>query len=93
MGAVTFPAAAGPAFLADACPGCHPGDYPAVAPSAVACGGGSLRASYRHDACGRQWCCWWDAEAAGWPAPGAAEPLPPVIDGQGGLFSGDKEGR
>jgi hypothetical protein len=54
-------------ILADACPVCPPGDYPAVLPSRVEDTGGSLRAEYRHEVCGADWDCWWDAGASGWP--------------------------
>jgi hypothetical protein len=63
-------------LLADACPECHPGDFPAVLPSSVTPdGNGSLRADYRHEACGTTWAAWWDAAAAHWPLnpPGALE--------------------
>jgi hypothetical protein len=42
--------------------------FPAVLPSTVVpAGNGSLRADYRHEACGTSWPAWWDAEAAWWP--------------------------
>ena len=55
--------------LADACPGCFPGDHPASPPLEVTeepGHPGSLRASY---ACtqGHAWVCWWDARSAEWP--------------------------
>ena len=53
--------------FADACPECPPGDHPAVIPESVAEISGSLRATYRHAACGSEWVCWWDPESAGWP--------------------------
>ena len=54
--------------LADCCPDCFPGDHDAVAPLLVLPdGNGSLWARYRHEACGREWDCWWDAEASDWP--------------------------
>lgn len=53
--------------LADCCPDCFPGDHAAVLPFLVIRIGASLRAFYRHEVCGREWPCWWDAEAAGWP--------------------------
>jgi hypothetical protein len=53
--------------LADACPQCHPGDYPAVLPFLVTQHEGSLRAWYKHKTCGTSWSCGWDAETAGWP--------------------------
>ena len=49
-----------PSPLADCCPQCHPGDHPAVLPLSVTRDGASLRAVYRHDACGTTWPCWWD---------------------------------
>lgn len=65
-------------LLADACPSCHPGDFPAVLPHCVTpVGNGSVRAGYRHDACGTSWLCWWDAEAAQWPL---NPPPVPVIE-------------
>lgn len=55
--------------LADCCPFCWPGDHPALLPLTVASDEhDSLRAHYRHDACGREWNTWWNREAAGWPA-------------------------
>ena len=56
-----------PSTLADACPQCLPGDHPAVPPASVTQVGGSLKASYRHDACGTSWDCWWDPASVGWP--------------------------
>jgi hypothetical protein len=53
--------------LADACPFCPPGDYPAEAPLSVTDDGVSLRADYRHEACGANWACWWDSAAVNWP--------------------------
>lgn len=53
--------------LADACPSCHPGDYPAVTPHTVT-EGASIEAEYLHDVCGTKWRCWWDPDATGWPA-------------------------
>jgi hypothetical protein len=62
-----------PSPLADACPRCFPGDAPAALPAGVTPGEtGSLRASYECPACGHEWVCWWDAEAAGWPTPRSA---------------------
>lgn len=58
-----------PSPLADSCPQCHPGDYPAVLPHTVTPDGMSLLARYRHAACGTEWPCWWDPEASGWPTP------------------------
>jgi len=56
-----------PSTLADACEAHFPGDFPAVYPYAVNyTGSGSLKAFYRCP-CGREWVCWWDASAAGWP--------------------------
>jgi hypothetical protein len=55
--------------LADACPKCFPGDYPASLPLEVTeepGHPGSLRASYRCTQ-GHSWVCWWDAGASGWP--------------------------
>jgi hypothetical protein len=64
------------ADLADCCPNpsCHPGDHPAVPPTVVVDDGGSLRASYRHEVCGAEWDCWWDAAAAAWPMTSHPEP-------------------
>ncbi len=59
-----------PSTLADACPGCFPGDHPAVLPWLVQhTGTGSLRAYYWCPVadCGRRWKCWWDARSAEWP--------------------------
>ena len=57
-----------PPRLADACPSCPPGEFPAVLPSAVIPeANGSLRAVYDHGPCGARWKCWFDPEAAGWP--------------------------
>jgi hypothetical protein len=53
--------------LADACPTCHPGDHPAVAPTTITDDGGSLRAAYQHEVCGTAWECAWDA-ASVWPS-------------------------
>lgn len=54
---------------ADACPQCFPGDYSAVAPESVTpTETGSLRARYRHEACGHEWNCWWSPAASAWPA-------------------------
>jgi hypothetical protein len=57
-----------PSTLADACPSCHPGDYPAILPHLPVTPepNGSLRAEYRHAECGAEWVTWWDARAAGW---------------------------
>jgi len=55
--------------LADCCPRCRIGDFPASLPHAVApdpaCAS-SLRADYD---CGRghRWTTWWDAASANWP--------------------------
>lgn len=57
-----------PSPMSDACPQCPPGDHPAVPPAVpVVEIGGSLKASYRHGACGTSWDCWWDPGAVGWP--------------------------
>jgi hypothetical protein len=54
--------------LADACPSCPPGDHPPVAPLRdPVLDGGSLKARYRHEACGFEWSCWWDPAAVEWP--------------------------
>lgn len=59
-----------PSPLADACPQCHPGDHPPVLPLAEpVLDRGSLKARYRHAACGTEWECWRDPRSAGWPAP------------------------
>ena len=58
-----------PSPLSDACPQCFPGDFPPVLPLSVTRDGASLRAVYRHDACGTTWPCWWDPSASGWPQP------------------------
>lgn len=59
-----------PSPLADACPKCPPGDFPAVPPlQPVTREGSSLRANYRHEECGYEWSCWWDPDASGWPLP------------------------
>jgi hypothetical protein len=53
--------------LADACPACFPGDYPAVTPRLVtAAWDGSLRAQYVHAVCGTTWVTCWDAGASAW---------------------------
>jgi hypothetical protein len=58
-----------PSTLADACPECFPGDAPVALPLGDPVEDrGSLRASYGCAVCGHTWYCWWDAEAAGWPA-------------------------
>lgn len=56
-----------PAPLADACPKCPPGDFPAVTPHQVGRISGSLCARYHHDACGHEWICWWNPAAVAWP--------------------------
>jgi hypothetical protein len=53
--------------LADSCPSCHPGDYPAVLPFIILRDGDGLRAWYKHEPCQSAWSCGWDAEACGWP--------------------------
>jgi hypothetical protein len=56
-----------PSPLADACPRCFPDAEAAVLPvSEPVLDRGSLRAHYRHDACGSEWDCWFDPEASGW---------------------------
>ncbi len=55
--------------LRQACPSCFPGDFPAVEPHSTVSTGATLRADYRHEACGTAWVRWWDAASAGWPAP------------------------
>jgi hypothetical protein len=55
-------------LLADACPSCPPGDFPAVLPAGNPERlNGSLRAAYRHEECGAEWTCWWNPEALPWP--------------------------
>lgn len=56
-----------PPRLADACPSCHPGDYPAVTRRSVTPdANNSLCAEYTHTAGGvtHSWATWWNADAA-----------------------------
>lgn len=65
-------------LMADACPACPPGSFPAVIPYTAPVEGASARARYKHDACGHEWSCWWDPESVSmWRhVPGSAGPSP-----------------